>query len=231
MGKYLSYIKFILLISCLIFAATGCASKRARKLEDLGHAELLEKGLEQMEKGNMQAALQSLVLVKDRYPYTESAVTASLKLADTYFDMGEYATAYELYVEFERFHPDDLNIPYIKYQRGMCYYKQIRDYDREQKYALGASIEFVKLISEYPDSEYSVKARRYYRKCLLYRTEFEIYTGNFYFNQKKYLAAFQRYTNAIKNFPDVGHYHEALERIHICRVKMAELDIEPLTAQ
>ena len=231
MAKYLSYTKCIILISCLIFSAAGCASNKARKLEDMGHAELLEKGLKQLDEGNMARALQSLLLVKDRYPYTESAITASLKLADTYFSMGEYATAYELYAEFERYHPDDENIPYVKFQRGLCYYKQIRGFDREQKHALGASIEFAKLVVEYPDNEYSEKARRYYRKCLLNRSKFEMYTGNFYFNQKKYLAALQRYTYAIENFPDVGQYHEALEKISMCKVKMAELGIDPLTTE
>ena len=230
MNKYMSYIKYFLLVSCIIFAAAGCSTKKARKLEDMGHAELLEKGLKQLDNGNMATALQSLLLVKDRYPYTESAVIASLKLADTYFGMGEYPTAHDLYAEFERFHPDNENIPYVKFQRGMCFFKQMRGFDREQKYALGASIEFVKLINEYPDHEYSIKARRYYRECLLNRAKFEIFTGNFYYNQKKYLAAFQRYNYAIENFPDVGQYHEALEKIHLCKIKMAELNIEPLTA-
>ena len=231
MIKNLSLLTCILLISCLIFTAAGCASKKARKLEEMGHAALLEKGLKQLDDGNMAGALQSLLLVKDRYPYTESAIKASLKLADTYFDMGEYATAYDLYVEFERYHPDDNNIPYVKFQRGMCYFKQIRGFDREQKHAIGASIEFAKLIAEYPDSEYSTKARRCYRECLLNRSKFEMYTGNFYFNQKKYLAALQRYTYAIKNFPDVGQYHDALVRISECRAKIAELDIEPLPTE
>ena len=231
MDKYLSYIKCILLISFLLFSATGCATKKAKLLEDMGHAELLEKGLKYEGKGNTKAAVQFLQLVKDRYPYTESAITASIKLADTYFKMGEYATAYDLYAEFERYHPDDGNLPYIGFQKGMCYFKQIRGFDREQKHALIASIEFVKLLTMYPDSEYSMKARRYYRECLLNLAKFEIYTGNFYFNQKKYLSALQRYTYAIKNFPDVGQYHEALAKISICKAKLAELGEEPITAQ
>ena len=192
----------------------------------MGHAELLEKGLNYAEKGELGGALQSLQLVKDRYPYTESAITASLKLADTYFDMGENVTAYDLYAEFERLHPNDVNIPYIKFQKGMCFFKQIKGFDREQKHALRASIDFLMLINQFPDSEYSIKARRYYRACLLNLTKFEIYTGNFYFRQGKYLSALNRYTYAITNFPDLGQYHDALGKISLCKSKLAELDKE-----
>ena len=228
MRKIFSYTGCILLIFCLVFATTGCATKKARRLEEMGHAELLKKGLERLEKGELAAAVQSLQLVKDRYPYTESAVTASLKLAETYYKMGEYATAYSLFVEFERFHPNDVNIPYIEYQRGMCFFKQIKGFDREQKFALSASVEFLKLITTYPDNEYSSKARRHYRECLLNLTKFEMYTGDFYFRQGHYLSALNRYNYAIKNFPDLGQYYDALKKISMCKLKLAELDKKDL---
>ena len=225
MSKYLSYVKCIILLSCLILAATGCSTKK-RKLESMGHAELLQKGLDQAEKGNMPGALSALQLVKDRYPYTESAITASLKLADTYYGMGEYNTAYNFYSEFEALHPKDSHIPYIQFQKGMCSFKQIRGFDREQSNARVASIEFSKLIARYPDNDYSIKARRYNRECLLNLSKFEIYTGNFYFNQGKYYAALKRYSYAVKNYPDVGQYHEALAKISVCKAKLALAEAE-----
>ena len=194
----------------------------------MSHEELLKKGLEQVEKGDLARALMSLQTVKDRYPYTQSAIVASLKLADTYYDMGEYAMAIDLYVEFERLHPKDVNIPYIRYQRGMCNFKQIKGYDREQRHAVAAALDFVKLINEYPDNEYTIKARRHYRSCLINLTRFEIYTGNFYFKQGFYHAALNRYEYAIKNFPDLGQYYEALEKISVCKIKLAMLNEEIL---
>ena len=229
MLKYLSFTKYIVLISCLIFSTAGCSSfKKTKNLEDMSHQELLQKGLDQMKNGDMSRALITLQTVKDRYPYTQSAVVASLKLADTYYDMGEYAMAYDLYVEFERLHPKDDNIPYIRYQRGMCNFKQIRDFDREQRHAMLATVEFVKLINEYPDNEYTIKARRHYRSCLLNLTKFELYTGNFYFKQGDYLAALHRYEYAMKNFPDLGQYYEALEKISICKLKLTGLNEDTL---
>jgi outer membrane protein assembly factor BamD (BamD/ComL family) len=44
--------------------------------------------------------------------------------------------------------------------------------------------------------------------------------GNFYFKQRKYVSALERYTYAIEKFPDMGHYHEALENISKCKQKL-----------
>ncbi len=221
MLKNLSRFKFVLIISCLVLIAGGCASKKA-KPDEMGHAELLNRGLELMKKGDPSYALKVLQAVKDRYPYTESAIIASLKLGDTYFAMDEYETAYGLYDEFEKYHPKDVNIPYVKYQKAMCFFKQIKAFDRQQIHVLKARLEFEKLVRLYPDDEYTVMARRNLRKCLTYLTQFEISTANFYFNQEQYKAALLRYTYAVNNFPDIGQYHEALEKIAYCKAKLAE---------
>jgi outer membrane protein assembly factor BamD len=229
MYKYLSFPKYIILITCIIFAATGCSSfRKAKMLEDMSPEELLQKGLEQSKNGDLARALLSLQTVKARYPYTQSAIVASLKLADTYYEMGEYAMAYDLYVEFERLHPKDVNVPYIRYQRGMCNFRQIKGFDREQRHAMSAAVDFLKLINEYPDNEYTIKARRHYRSCLINLTTFEIYTGNFYFKQGHYLAALHRYEFAIENFPDLGQYYEALEKISVCKLRLARLNADTL---
>ena len=229
MLKNLSLFKYLLIISCIVFLSCGCASKKAKP--GLTHAELLNKGLEMIKKGNPSNAITILQMLKDRYPYTESAIIAGLKLGDTYFTLDEYETAYDLYDEFEKLHPKDVNIPYVKYQKAMCYFNQIKSFDRQQTYVLRARKEFEGLIMLYPDNEYTVMARRNLRRCLKYLTQFEITTANFYFNQEKYKAALLRYTYAVNNFPDIGQYHEALEKIAICKARIAESGEDTVTEQ
>ena len=228
MHKYLSYIKYSLIISCIIFTVAGCA-KRPKPEDTMGPEALLKKGVQELKSGNSRVAMAMLRIVKDRFPYTEAAVTANLKLADTNYEVGEYDTAYDLYDEFEKFHPKDAHIPYIKYKKAMCNFTQMRGFDRDQKYVQKAREEFEKLIKQFPHSEYSLKARRQLRECLLNQAKFEIYTGNFYFKQKRYISAIQRYKYAINNYPDVGQYHEALEKISICDAKIAKLIKKSLT--
>ncbi|NLA74945.1 MAG: outer membrane protein assembly factor BamD, partial [Deltaproteobacteria bacterium] len=93
---------------------------------------------------------------------------------------------------------------------------------REQTPAQRAKLEFERLVILYPDNEYSNQARRHLRECLINLARFELYTGNFYYKQKDYRSALLRYTYALKNFPDVGQYHEAINKINLCNMKIAE---------
>jgi outer membrane protein assembly factor BamD len=224
MTRSLPSVKYIVLILCLLLISSGCSSKKTRTLDEMSHAELLEKGMKELKSNKLEQATQTLQMVKNRYPYTDSAIVATLKLADTYYDLGEYETAYSLYNEFDRYHPKDKNGPYVKYRKGMCFFTQIKGFDREQTHSQKAMIEFDSLIAQYPDNEYSKQARRYIRTCLINLAHFEVYTGNFYYRQKDYRAALQRYTFALENYPDVGQYYEAINKISLCNMKITELD-------
>ena len=50
----------------------------------------------------------------------------------------------------------------------------------------------------------------------------ELYVGHFYFKMKRYNAAMSRYRYILKNFPDLGQYHEALEYLSKSEEKLAE---------
>jgi len=226
MPRSIPFLKYCILILSLFLISSGCATKKARKIDEMGHAELLEKGLNHLKKSDYVNALTTLQMVKNRYPYTDSAIVASLKLADTYYELGEYESAYALYYEFDRYHPKDENVPYVKYRKGMCYFIKIKGFDREQNHAQMARIEFERLIAQHPDNEYSKKARRHLRECMINLANFEIYTGDFYYRQKNYRSALLRYTYALKNFPDVGHYYDAINKISLCNMKIAELEKE-----
>lgn len=223
MTKY-RLIKYILFFSCFIFLFSGCSVKKKLKPGQERHEALLERGLEEMRKGDLSRSLPILQAVKDRYPYTQSAIIASLKLADTHFKLEAYDTAFDLYDEFVRFHPKDTNAPYSMYQMGMCHFSRIRGHDREQEHINKAREMFERLIKKFPDDEYAYSARKNLRKCLTYLAQYEIYVGNFYFKTGKYTSALQRFTYAIENFPDMGHYHEALEKISKCRQKLAKAE-------
>lgn len=218
--------KYLVLLLCVLLIASGCSTKKTRKIDEMSHVELLEKGLKELKKSDYGNAVVTLQMIKNRYPYTDSAIVATIKLADTYYELNEYETAYDLYDEFDRFHPKDENSPYVKYRKGMCYYTKIKGFDREQAHAQRAKVEFEALIAQFPDNEYSKQARRHLQTCLVNLANFELYTGNFYYRQKNYRSALQRYTFALKHYPDVGQYHEAINKISLCNMKIAELDKE-----
>ena len=84
-------------------------------------------------------------------------------------------------------------------------------------------------MKRYPKSNYAERARRKVRQCYIKLAEHEMYVGDFYFKMGKYQPAMQRYLYLIKHYPDVGQYYSALEKIKICKDKLAEKKEESLS--
>ncbi len=217
-------IKHGLLGTLLVSLLGGCSlyDRLFGEEEEKRPSEHMEEGNRAMEKGNYESATESFQKLKDRYPYSKHAIEAELKMADAFYKREEFLDAYDAYDEFERLHPKNKNIPYVIYQRGMCHFEQITTIDRDQSHTLKAKEEFERLIRRFPREEYARLARKKIRKCLIYLAEYELYVGHFYYKKGFYEAAMARYSYIIKNYPDMGQYHEALEYISKCKEKISE---------
>ena len=190
--------------------------------EELTPAELMSQGVEDFNDGKFEAATESFQKIKDRYPYSEFAVKAELKMADALYERDLFDEAYDEYTEFEKLHPRNPEIPYVVFQKGMCNFSRVSTIDRDQTYTWKAKEDFERLIKRYRRSAYTERARKKVRECYIKLAEHELYVGNFYFKMEKYQPAMSRYIYLIENYPDVGQYYEALEKIKICREKLAE---------
>jgi outer membrane protein assembly factor BamD len=190
----------------------------------------MTEGIENLEAGRYTDAVKAFEKIRDRYPYSKFAVTAELKLADALYRTGEYDQSFEAYDQFEKLHPKNKEIPYVIYQKGMCHFDRITTTDREQLHTQKAREEFERLIARVPREDYANMARKNLRKCFIYLAEYEIHVGHFYFKRGHYRAALARYTYVIKNYPDLGQYHDALEYISKCKEYLAkEADTEVIS--
>jgi outer membrane protein assembly factor BamD len=203
----------------------GCSGKqKAANISQLGPEDLLSRGLKRMEQNEYENAIKSFQAIKDRYPYSRIVITAELKMAESHILLKDYESALAVYDDFEKLHPKDSNIPFVIYQKGMCNMDQVSTIDRDPTYTVRARSEFMRLIKRFPESEWSNKARAQLKKCLIYLAEYELYVGRFYYKMGKYASALDRFTFLIKNYPDMGQYHEALEYIGKCKAKLAETE-------
>ena len=184
--------------------------------------QLMQQGTNYMDRGLYEDAFQAFQDIRDRYPYSKYAITAELMIADALYKRGSYDDAYKAYDDFEKLHPKNKDIPYVIYQKGMCNFEQIKSIDREQVHTIEAREIFERLIKQYPRSEYADRGRKVLMKCIIYLAEYELYVGNFYFKMGFYRAALGRYNYLIHHYPDVGQYHEAMEKISIINQKLEE---------
>ena len=217
----------VLAAMMVLFLLSGCSGLGrlfGGEEEEKAPAELMTEGMENLDRGYYTAAVEAFEKIKDRYPYSQYAVLAELRMADALYKTKEFDSAYKAYDEFEKLHPKYREIPYVVYQKGMCNFMQVKSIDREQEHTRKAKAQFERLIMRFPGDRYAIKARRKLRKCLVYLAEYELYVGRFYFSNGWYRAALGRYTYVIKNYPDMGQYNEAVEYISRCREKLAEAE-------
>jgi len=217
--------RFIMLFMASFLFFSGCSSLKGLfgvGGEDLSPDELMYEGMNNMRIGRYQQASEQFQMLKDRYPYHKYALEAELKVADALFKADEWLSAFIAYDEFEKLHPRHADIPYVIYQKGMCYFVQIRSFDRDQSFNHDAKEQFERLTNRYPNSEYANRARARLRDCYSYLAQYELSVGDFYFKSKKYRAAYGRYKYLLENYPDLGHYNRALEYMALSKELMEQ---------
>jgi outer membrane protein assembly factor BamD len=205
------------LILCLCFSLFFCGCAWFESKEDEKSAqELVRDGVDFFEAGSYRKAIDSFEKLRDWYPFSRYAILAELKIADAYFNLESYADAIFAYEEFEQLHPRNEAIPYVVYRIGRSYYNQIDTIDRDQSNARKALETYGRLISQYPDDAYAGMARSDMVACQRSLSGHEFYIGVFYYKQKRYKAAKERFVAVVKKYPDVGYHHRALTYLANC---------------
>jgi len=180
---------------------------------------LVQEGLDAYQRKKFEAAIEAFQKVKDRFPYNQYAILAELKLADSYFLNKDYELAAAAYKEFEKLHPANEIIPYVVFQQGMCYFKQLPTTDRDQSKAELAVQEFDRLLKTYPQSEYAAEAQTNRTASRRNIVLHEFYVGEFYFNKKNCPAALGRFEGILQKYPDVTPPPKMEGYLKTCREK------------
>ncbi|MHB8137055.1 MAG: outer membrane protein assembly factor BamD [Smithellaceae bacterium] len=165
---------------------------------------LYSRGTAEYQNGNYKKARSFYTRLKEEHPLHEMAILADLGIADSYFSDKEYIEAEAAYRDFTTFYPTNENVPYALYQMGMCHYLEVGAIDRDQTEVINARRAFERLVSRYPQSKFSILAEKMIRDCKTKIAEHEFYVGNFYFKQKKYAAALQRFETVARDYSGVG---------------------------
>lgn len=181
--------------------------------------ELAVEGMAYLRRGSYYKAAGAFQQIRDRYPFSQYGLLADLKLADIHYYRGEYEEAVSAYREFEKLHPANEALPYIVYQVGMSYFRQIPSVDRDQTVTRNAWNEFQRLLNTYPDSQYVLEAKKRIRECREKLAEHELYVGRFYLRTKKYQAALKRLSEVIVTYPETSAKDKALTLIKQCEEK------------
>ncbi len=221
--------RLLLLVVVLTFTF-GCSTVQnwfGKKKNDAPPDVLAEEGIKDLKKKNYEDAIDTFAKVKDRYPYSEQALLAQIKLADAYFYKKKYDEALQAYKDFEKLHPTNKAVPYCVYRQGLCYYRQRSTIDRDQTFTTKAMDEFRRLKKKYPQSEFILKADKCLAQCRKDLGDHDFYIAEFYYKTKRYQAALDRYQSFVQEYPELPQKAEAQEHINELQKILASADKKP----
>jgi outer membrane protein assembly factor BamD len=198
------WVKMVLVwtLVLLLFACAG-SKKAGFKTVEGDPEKLYKEGLSLFNKRLYPEALKKFEEIKSSFPDSPPyTVWAELKAADCYFLDESYVEAVAAYEEFRKTHPAHDEIPYVQYQIGMCYYRQMLTLDRDQASTRRALSSFEYLIANYPPSLFTEKAKEKVEVCKNRLADHEFYVGDFYYRHSKYLGAIRRFQGMVDQYPD-----------------------------
>ncbi|MEW6387278.1 MAG: outer membrane protein assembly factor BamD [Thermodesulfobacteriota bacterium] len=215
----------------LLFFLSSCASYNpitnikswfSKPPEDKPPETMAQEGIKQLKKKNYLDAIDTFEKLRDRYPYSDQAMLAQIKLADAYFYQKKYDEALQAYKDFEKLHPTNPAVPYCIYRQGLCYYRQRSTIDRDQTFTLKALEEFRRLKQKYPQDENVPKAEKFFSQCRSDLAEHEYYVATFYFKTKHYAASLERFQILAQEYPEFPKQSEVKTYIAECQRILAE---------
>jgi len=214
----MNFLKLIFICLLIIFN-TSCSkdidqeSIIQEKSLELQVAEAYEGGLKSLNRGDALFAAKKFNEAETLFPQSSSAPKSALMASYSYYSQDYYEDAILELQRFIKVYPFYENLDYAYYLLGLCWYEQIIDEKKDLETIIKAKEIFSFLKKNYPNTEYALDAE--FKIDLINDTlaSKEMYIGRFYFDQKKWIPAINRFKTVIDDYETTIYTEEALHRL------------------
>ena len=189
-------------------AAAGACASQTRGLVPAGTTEpdkfLFEKGTDALNRKKWLTAREFFKQVTETYTQSPYRPDAKLGIGDTYLGEGTaeaLVLAINEFKEFLAFYPTNARSDYAQYKVGICHYKQMRAPQRDQSETREAIKEFQTFVDRYPQSKLMADGRTKLRECRDRLDEADYLVGFYYWRQRWYPGAIDRFKDVLKQDP------------------------------
>ena len=209
--------KFICLILLLI--CTSCSNIKTNSMINEDSNVLIEpESLYKLAKinfdeENFDFAKNQFMEIRKLFPLSDEAIQSEIMIAFIDYVQMNYNNAILNYKKIIKKYPSHKDLDYIYYMIAMCNYEQIQNESLDGYYNNLALNSFNQVISRFPESKYSKDS---YQKIILVNSNIaakHMEIGRFYLNNKKYIAALNRFKIVVDEFSITKFTPEALHRI------------------
>ena len=208
-----------LILFVLILSFFSCSKKEVRdssikeKSLDLQVIESYKEGMKALDEGDVLFAAKKFNQAEILFPQSEWAPKAALMAAYSYYSQDYYLDGIQELKRFVKVYPKHKDIDYAYYLLGVSYYEQIVDEKKDLKSIIDAKKTFKLLISNYPNTEYSLDAEFKLDLINDILASKEMYIGRYYFERKKWIPSINRFKTVIDEYETTIYAEEALHRL------------------
>ncbi len=185
----------------------ACASQ-TRQLVPAGTIEpdkfLFDKGSAALNEKKWLVAREFLKQVVENYTQSPYRPDAKLGVGDTYLGEGSseaLVLAINEFREFLSFYPTNRRADYAQYKLALAHFRQMRAPQRDQTETRDAVKELELFVERYPNSSLMDDARAKLREARDRLSDADFQVGLYYFRQKWYPGAVDRFDTVLKNDP------------------------------
>lgn len=176
-------------------------------------ADLYNKGLSHLKRGNYRSAAKEFGEVERQHPYSSWATRAILMQAYAQYMRNAYDDSINAAQRFITLHPGHKDTAYAYYLIALCHYEQISDIKRDQSSTQKALAALDEVAQRFPGTPYARDAEA---KAVLARDHLagkEMEIGRYYQGRNAHLAAINRFKTVVTNYQTTSHTPEALYRL------------------
>jgi|TARA_B110000014_G_C20100010_1_gene577245 outer membrane protein assembly factor BamD len=211
--------KNYLILLLAVFLLFACSKKNKVEIlepeinEDEMVIDLYKEAVEALEKGDAFYAAKKFKEVETLMPLSTWAAKASLMAAYADYTRNAYEQSVFSLERHLKNYPGDKNTPYAHYLIAICYYEQILDEKKDLDPLLKAQKKFEFIVSNYPDTDYSVDALYKLDLIIDQLAAKEISIARFYMQTEKWIPALNRLKLIVEKYDKTVFIEEALHRL------------------
>ena len=213
----MNYLKILFLLFFILI--TNCSEPEKKvdiiKSDDL-NAQMIEaynEGVASLDKRDAITAAQKFNQSEILFPQSIWAPRSNLMAAYSYYSQSYYLEAIDEIDRYFKTYPKDKNQSYALYLIGMCYYEMIADEKKDLQPIIKAKSYFKKLISKYPETDFSIDAKFKLDLINDILASKEMHIARYYIEKEKWIAAVKRLQFVVKNYENTIYIEEALHRL------------------
>ncbi|KKQ32732.1 MAG: Outer membrane assembly lipoprotein YfiO [candidate division TM6 bacterium GW2011_GWF2_37_49] len=184
--------KKLLYIAIAISTLSICGCAKQKSKENLTFEELKSNTQTALKKKQYNDAADALECIIARFSDRPDIAKYKLALAQAYFKIGRFPSAYELYNHYNQFYPSDKSAEIAKYRAIKSKFYQTLKMDCDQTTTLEASNLCDEYLQNPSYTKYQKDVRDIQHTCQQKLIDKEIYVFNFYLKKGKYQAANNR---------------------------------------